>query len=81
MKVVHILGSMLVDDTGLYYWEDSLKTGEGSFEKIQEENNVWGKLLIATGDCSSPKSASDICLITTARKGCGNLPKLQAAKF
>ena len=32
--VIHTVGSMFVDDTDLYCWEESLKTGEEQFEKI-----------------------------------------------
>jgi hypothetical protein len=40
---------MFVDDTDLYCWEESLKTGEELFKKIKNETNAWGNLLVATG--------------------------------
>ena len=49
--VIHTVGSMFVDDTDLYCWEESLKTGDELLEKIQEETHAWGNLLIATGGC------------------------------
>ena len=49
--MIHTVGSMFVDDTDLNYWQESLKLGEELFEKIQEETNAWGNLLIATGGC------------------------------
>ena len=36
-SVIHTVGSMFVDDTDLYCWADSLKTGDELFEQIQEE--------------------------------------------
>ena len=54
-NVIHTVGLMFVDDTDLYCWEESLKTGEELFEKIQEETNTWGNLLIATGGCLKPE--------------------------
>ena len=42
---------MSVDNTDLYCWEESLKTGAELFEKIQEETHAYGNLLIATGGC------------------------------
>ena len=32
--VIHTVGSMFVDDTDLYCWEESLTTGEELLEKI-----------------------------------------------
>ena len=49
-NVIRTVGSMFVDHTDLYCWEDSLKTGELS-KKIQEETN----LLIVTGGCLKPE--------------------------
>ena len=53
--VIHTVGSMFVDNTHLYCWEELLKTGEELFEKIQEETNAWGNLLITTGRCIKPE--------------------------
>jgi hypothetical protein len=41
-SVIHTVGSRFVNGTGLYYWEDSLKTGEELIVVIQEEPNAWG---------------------------------------
>ena len=54
-NVMHTVGSRFIDDTDLYCWEDSLKTGEELFKKIQEETHAWGNLLIATGGCLKPE--------------------------
>merc|ERR1712127_606712 len=46
---------MFVDDTDLYCWAESLKTGEELFEQIQEETYAWRSLLIATGGWLKPE--------------------------
>ena len=38
--VIHTVGSMFMDDTYLYCWEESLKTGEELLGKIQDETNA-----------------------------------------
>ena len=51
ISVIHTVELMFVDDTDLYCWADSLKTGEELLEQIQEETYAWGSLLMATGGC------------------------------
>ena len=55
-NMIHTVGSIFLNNTDLYCWEDSLKTGEVLSEKIQEGTHAWGNLLIATGGCLKPKN-------------------------
>jgi hypothetical protein len=49
--IIHIVGSMFVNNTVLYYWVYSLKTEGERVDQIEKETNTWGNLPIATGGC------------------------------
>jgi hypothetical protein len=48
-KVIHPVGSMVVDDADLYCWAESPKRNREALAKIQEETNTWENILITTG--------------------------------
>ncbi len=52
--LIHVVGVLFVDDTDLYTWDVSLKTGHDIWKQHQKELDQWTLLLNTMGGALSP---------------------------